>query len=74
MIEALLILGGAVYWLFLHRVVYIYMGEATFLTMLTALIGYWLLSTKNPNTWTPWHVICFMSGGIFLEGIARFIA
>lgn len=74
MTKAILVLLGTIYWLFLHRVVYIYMGEATLLSMLTALVGYVVLNRLNPQRWTPWHVISFMAGGIFLEGISRFLA
>jgi hypothetical protein len=87
MTKVLLIIGGAIYWIVLHRYVWIYMGEATFLTMLTALFGYMargmyeVRRDETPNfystkreVWTPWHIICFMSGGITLEGISRFLA
>ena len=87
MSKAWLFIGGTVYWIVLHRYVWIYMGEATLLTMLTALFGYMLRGMyeqhrdDTPNfyaeareVWTPWHIICFMAGGIILEGVSRFMA
>jgi predicted neutral ceramidase superfamily lipid hydrolase len=87
MSKLLLIVAGTVYWIVLHRYVWIYMGEATALTALTAFIGYFLRGVyeterdAEPNfygdkreIWTPWHIICFMAGGITLEGISRFMA
>jgi hypothetical protein len=86
MIKLTLIIAGTFYWLFLHRYVWIYMGEATLLTMLTALFGYMgrgmyeLQRDEQPNfngdkreVWTPWHILCFTAGGIVLEGVSRFL-
>lgn len=80
-----LFMAGVFYWLFLHRYVWIYMGEATFLTMLTAIFGYMargMYETKRDETpnfhgekrevWTPWHILCFMAGGIILEGVSDY--
>jgi len=87
MTKIALIVGGTIYWLVLHRYVWIYMGEATFLTTLTALLGYMvrgmyeLRRDEQPNfygykreVWTPWHILCFISGGIVLEGMSRFLS
>jgi hypothetical protein len=86
MTKAWLFIGGTVYWLFLHRYVWIYMGEATLLTTITAVLGYMgrgMYETHRddyPNfygdkreAWTPWHIFCFMAGGIILEGTSRFM-
>lgn len=86
MSKLLLVIAGTVYWLFLHRHMWVYMGEATLLTALTGLLGYWLRGMyeesrdDHPNLngdsrpiWTPWHILCFMSGGILLEGVSRFL-
>jgi hypothetical protein len=86
MTKFILIIVGTLYWVFLHRYVWVYMGEATFLTMLTGVFGYMgrtIYEFKRddyPNFsgvkreyWTPWHIICFMAGGITLEGVSRFL-
>jgi len=85
MTKAVLALAGTIYWLFLHRVVYIYMGEATFLTMLTAFLWYAIRKHREDNMgpnfygekreiWDASHILTFMAGGITLEGVSRFIA
>jgi len=87
MSKLILIIAGTVYWIILHRYVWIYMGEATALTAITGLLGYFVRGMYEthrddyPNfngdkreIWTPWHIICFMAGGITLDGIVRFVA
>jgi H+/Cl- antiporter ClcA len=81
-----LVIGGAIYWFVLHRYGWLYMGEATLICAVTGLLGYWLRGMyefqrdETPNfygevreVWTPWHILCFVSGGIVLAGITRLL-
>jgi len=86
MSKAYLFVGGVFYWMILHRYVYLYMGEATFLTLITGILG---LAARNayedhrddtPNLyaewrerWGAWHLVCWLAGGILLEGVSRFL-
>lgn len=86
MTKLALFIAGATYWIVLHRYGWIYMGEATLLTFITGLFGYMgrgMYETHRddkPNltgvprpAWTPWFLITWMSGGIILEGVSRWV-
>jgi hypothetical protein len=87
MTKAWLFIGGTVFWLTMHRYVWVYMGEATLLTLLAGLLGmmlrgmYEVRRDDYPNfhgdarpVWTGWHLVTWMAGGIILEGTTRFMA